>query len=313
MGKTRESLDKIVEQFKAGALPELKKDPDLRGGILGLALRASFQEGKLDRAKEILQVMQAAADNPQQANIQALLPSVALLMKEEIEAVRKKNDKAALEKTVSAFAAFLDELAKGQKETSPIFNRVLAQAYADLEQYAKVIEIASKIEAPKDDSDPRASANYRAARVLLMRAYRLSDKLDEADKLVNEAVKTWGKNNLDVQFERIHMLDAHKNYGKAATEWNSMTKQLLPRIKEPDIKPRYYEAYLHKVRSLHLYGLTKKEPKYTRQAASLLSALESSPNGFGPEESKARFMEFLSHEKEFKEEYDRQKQGAKNP
>jgi hypothetical protein len=311
MAKSRESLDKIVEQFKAGNLPELKKDPDLRGGILGLALRASFQEGKLDRAKEVLQVMQAAADNPQQANIQALLPSVAMLMKEE--AARQKPDKAALEKTVAGFTAFLDELAKGQKESSPDFNRVLAKAYADLEQYAKVIEIASKIEAPKDDSDPRAVAIYRGARVLLMKAYRLSDKLDDADKLVNEAVKTWGKNNLDVQFERIHMFDAHKNYGKAATEWNSMTHQLLQRIKEPEIKPRYYEAFYHKVRSLHLYGKSKKEPKYIKQAVSLYITLESSANGFGPEESSARFKEFLSQEKEFKAEYDRQKQVGKNP
>jgi hypothetical protein len=311
MSKTRESLDKIVEQFKAGNLPELKKDPDLRGGILGLALRSSFQEGKLDRAKEILQVIQAAADNPQQASMQAVLPSVAKLMKDEIDTIRKKNDKPALEKAVAGFTTFLDELAKGQKDNSPFFNRALAQAYFDLDQYAKVIEIASKIEPAKDESDPKASANYHAARVLLMRALRLTDKIDEAEKLVNEAVKSWGKNNLDVQFERIHLLDARKLYGRAAREWGAIKKQLLPRIKEPDIRSRYYEAYYYNVRSAYQYAKNEKQPKYVTQAVNLIIVLESSPNGFGPDESKARFLELLSQEKELKEEYDRQRAGAK--
>jgi hypothetical protein len=311
MSKTRESLDKIVEQFKAGNLPELKKDPDLRGGILGLALRSSFQEGKLDRAKEILQVIQAAADNPQQASMQAVLPSVAKLMKDEIDTIRKKNDKPALEKAVAGFTTFLDELAKGQKDNSPFFNRALAQAYFDLDQYAKVIEIASKIEPPKDESDPKASANHHAARVLLMRALRLTDKIDEAEKLVNEAVKSWGKNNLDVQFERIHLLDARKLYGRAAREWGAIKKQLLPRIKEPDIRSRYYEAYYYNVRSAYQYAKNEKQPKYIAQAVNLIIVLESSPNGFGPDESKARFLELLSQEKELKDEYDRQRAGAK--
>src|SRR5262249_8754554 len=88
VGKARESLDKTVDQLKAGALPELKKDLELRNGILGLALRASFQEGKLDRAKEILKVIQELADNPQQASVRALLPSVAQLMKDELDSLR---------------------------------------------------------------------------------------------------------------------------------------------------------------------------------------------------------------------------------
>ena len=44
---------------------------------------------------------------------------------------------------------------------------------------------------------------------------------------------------------------------------------------------------------------------------NLIIVLESSPNGFGPDESKARFLELLSQEKELKEEYDRQRAGAK--
>jgi hypothetical protein len=309
VGKAREGLDKIVDQLKAGSLPELKKDPELRGGILGLALRASFQEGKLDRAKEILKVIQDSADNPQQGNVRAILPSVAKLMKDELDAVRKKNDKAVLEKATADFSAFLDELAKGQTDNSPEAKRALAQAYDDLGQYAKVIDIASKIEAPKDTADQRAVQNYHAARILLMRAYRLDDKLDEAEKILKEALNSWGKNNVDVQFERIHLMDARKNFSTAATEWNKMTKQLLPRIKEPDLKPRYYEAYFYKVRSLYYYGVAKKDPKYVKQAVGLLLALENSPNGFGADESKARFLALLAQEKDLKDEYDRQKGG----
>ena len=170
VSKARESLDKIVDQLKAGSQPELKKDPDLRGGILGLALRASFQEGKLDRAKEILKVIQDSAENPQQGNVRAILPTVAKLMKDELDALRKKNDKTALEKAMADFSAFLDELAKGQADNSAEGKLALARAYSDLEQHAKVIDIAAKIEEPKDPADQRAVQNYHAARILLMRA-----------------------------------------------------------------------------------------------------------------------------------------------
>src|SRR5262249_24338079 len=161
-------------------------------------------------------------------------------------------------------------------------------------------------EEPKDKADQRAVQNYHAARILLMRAYRLDDKVDEAEKVYGEAFNSWGKNNVEVQFERIHLLDARKNYGSAATEWNKMTKQLLPQIKKPDNKPRYYEAYCYKVRSLCHYGVVKKDAKSLKQAASLIVALENAPNGFGPDESKARFLELLATEKELKDEYDRQ-------
>src|SRR5262249_39798256 len=159
----------------------------------------------------------------------------------------------------------------------------------------------------KGNAEQSAVQNYRAARILLIKAYRLDNKLDEAEKILKEAIGGWGKNNLEVQFERVHLLDAHKNYGAAATEWNKLTKQLLTCIKEPDIKPRYYEAYFYKVRSLYRYGIDKKEPKYVKQAAGLILALEKSPQEFGPEESKARFLELLAQEKELKDEYERQK------
>ena len=82
-------------------------------------------------------------------------------------------------------------------------------------------------------------------------------------------------------------------------------KQPLP--KEPEIKPRYYEAYFYKCRSLYRYAVEKKEVKYVKQAAILILALENASNSFGPDESKARFLELLSQEKELKDEYDRLK------
>jgi hypothetical protein len=307
--KARESVDKIVEQFKAGSLPELTKDPQLRGGILGLALRSSLQEGKLDRAKEILKVIQDAADNPKEGGVRAILPFLAKIMKDEITALRAKNDKAALNKATAGFTAFLDELAKGQGDNSAESRRVLAQAYGDLDQHAKVIDLASKIEAPKDDGDQRTVQNYRAARVLLMRAYRLNNQLDDAEKVLKEAWASWGKNNIDVQFERIHLLDAHNKHGSAATEWNKLVKQLQPRLKEPDIKPRYFECYFYLVRSLYRHGVQAKEPKYVKQAAGMAAKLEKAWPDFGGEASKARFEELLAKEKEFSAQYKQQKDG----
>jgi hypothetical protein len=309
--KVHEALDKIVEQIKAGGLPELKKDAKLRGGILGLDLRASLQEGKLDHAKQVLKTMQATAENAQEASLGTLLPIVARVMKEQIQEVRKKNDKAALDKATTEFTALIDELAKGEKTPTPLFQRQVAQAYEDMEQHAKAIEIAGKITEPKEkDADQRLMQNYRASRILLIRAYRQNNQLSDAEKLLKEVYASWGKNNLDVQFERVHLLDANKKHGNAATEWNKLSKQLVSRIKDPDIKPRYFECYFYLIRSLYLHGVDASEAKYTKQAANMIVKLENAWPDFGGDESKARFDELLSQNKDLKEQYDALK-GAK--
>lgn len=311
--QARAILDKFIGELKADALPELKKDAKLRGGILGLALRAALQEGKLDRAKEILQVIQATADNAQEAGLSTILRALSKIMKEQLEEVRKKNDNEQLERLRAGFVTFLDELAKGQKDNSPEFLGALAQAYGNLDQHAKAVELLAKIEEPKGkDADPRLVQNYRACRILLMREYRENKQFDESEKLIKEALSGWGKNNLDVQMERVHLFDARGKHGAAATEWNKLNKQLVSRIKEPDIKPRYFECYFYLVRSLTWHGKKENQPKYVKQAANMIVNLERAWPDFGGEASKVRFQELLSQEKELKEQVDALKGTASN-
>jgi hypothetical protein len=311
--QARAILDKCIGELRADALPELKKDPKLRGGILGLALRAALQEGKLGRAKEILQVIQATAENPQEAGLSTILRALSKIMKEQLDEIRKKNDSEQLEKLRTGFVTFLDEMAKGQKDNSPEFMGALAQSYANLDQHAKAIELLQKVEEPKGkDADQRLVQNYHACRILLMREYRQNKQFDEAEKLIKEGLGGWGKNNLDVQMERVHLFDARGKHGAAATEWNKLNNQLVKRVKEPDIKPRYFECYFYLVRSLAWHGKKENQPKYVKQAANMIVNLERSWPDFGGEASKIRFQELLSQEKELKEQVDALKGTASN-
>jgi hypothetical protein len=317
--KVRAVLDPVVARIKADELAELKNDPKLRMALLGLALRANIQDGKLDKAQEVLKVLQtAAADNPKEGGINAILQNLAVEMRAQIETLRKKKDKALLEKSTAGFTAFLDQLRKQQKNPTIEFNILLARSYASLDKHDQVISMLEKIAKPSAkpgmEVDKRDLGLYTAARLLYVHSLRELKKNAEARKALQEVFELpGGKQNLDALKENAHLFEAEGKPGAAAQEWNKLVTMLKKKIKDqPEMKPQYFECYFYLTKSYYHYACGKKGADRTakiKNAAGFIVKLEESWADFGGEASKARFMELLNDEAELKKEYEAKKNG----
>jgi hypothetical protein len=310
--KVRAVLDPVVARIKA----DDKNDPKLRLALLGLALRANIQDGKLDKGLEVLKVLQAAAaDNPKEGGINAILQNLAVEMRAQIEALRKKKDKAQLEKSTAGFTAFLDALRKQQQEPSVERRILLARSYASLDKYGEVVKLLDKVDKPVakpgQDIEKRALDLYKAARLLYVHAQRELKQYPEARKALQEVLELpGGRQNLDALKENAHLLDAEGKPGAAATEWNKLVTMLKKKIKEPEMKAEYFECYFYLTKTYYHYACGKKGADRTakiKQAAGFIVKLEQAWPHFGSEASEARFLELLNDEDDLKKEYEAKK------
>jgi hypothetical protein len=316
--KVRAVLDKVVARIKADDLPELKNDPKLRLALLGLALRANIQDRKLDKAQEVLTVLQkAAADDPKAGGLNAILQNLAVEMRAQIDELKKKKDKAQLEKLTTGFTAFLSQLRKQQKDPSLEFTILLGRGYASLDKHEEVVKLLEKIQQPKtkpgQEPDKRALALYTTARLLTIRSLRELKKYAEARRALQEVLELPGaRQNLDALKENAHLYEVEGKPGMAAAEWNKLVTQLKKKITVPEMKAQYFECYFYLTRSYYHYGRGlsgAKRASTIKKAAGFIVSLEEAWPDFGGEASKARFMELLNDEDELKKQYDAKKNG----
>lgn len=307
--EVRKVLDPVIDSAKGGKLPELKSNAQLRFALLGLALRANVLDNNMKRAQEVIQVLQSYADEKDGGKSEAILQPIVLMMREQIDELRRKNQKEQLAKTVKSFSDFLDLLRAQQKQPTPEFLFLVGQSYVSLAKYADAVKMLTQFKAPPDGDD-KAARLYRAARLLLMRALRESGQLDKAEEVLKEVMtEPWGKNNLEAMKEQGHLMDAREKFGNAAQHWNGLLKTLQPRIQtDPNAKDQYFEIYLFLVQSYYKFGANnpdaKKKDQYIKAAAGFITKLENSWPDLGGEVSKARFTELLGKEPVLKKEYE---------
>ncbi|HXG11497.1 MAG TPA: hypothetical protein VNK04_17210 [Gemmataceae bacterium] len=311
--EARKALDPVIDEAKAGKLPELKAVPQLRWALLGLALRANVQDGNLKRAQDVLQALQKYADDQEgQGKIEAILQPVIKVMSDQVEELRRAGEAEELDRTVQRFADFLDALRKQQKKPTSELLFVLGQSYTSLGKYAEALAVLEQIKPPAD-GDEQANRVYRAARLLQVRARRLSGQLDQAESALKAVLaEPWGKQNLEALKEEAHLLDARQKYGAAAVQWNTLLKTLQGKIQtDAAAKEQFFEIYFYLTRSYYRYGMSQsdkaKGEKYVKASAGFIAKLESSWPDLGGETSKARFTELLEKEPALKKAYEQAK------
>jgi hypothetical protein len=113
----------------------------------------------------------------------------------------------------NGLAAFLDELAK-PKDLTPDARLVLAQAYSGLDRHDRAAALYKDYPAA-DSANAEAVKRAQAVRVLLIREYRLAKDFPQALAVLNDALKSWGKANLDVQREKVLLLEDAGNLSQA--------------------------------------------------------------------------------------------------
>jgi hypothetical protein len=320
LDKVRAITTPVVEAIKKGEYAELKKNPELRWGLMGLALRTEIQQGNTAKAQEILQTLQKFPAE-EGGGSQVVIQQLALLVRNQVQDIRKKKDKALLDKTVASFSSFLAELGKQQKDPSPELLRTLAEAYASLDLHDQALDFAHKVTEPREEggqpADPRKVANYRAARLLELKELRLAGKLDQAEALLGEIQQTsWAKEYLETEKERIHLTAARGKLAAAYLDWNKLVGALVRKIRsQPGAKDQYFECYFYLTECYFKYaqGLADeaKRDEAIRRAASFITRLEGSWPDLGGPESRARFEDLLERAPVLKEQYDKLKSGSR--
>jgi len=315
MAKVKEITDPVVKEINNGGYKELTTQPTLRWGLMGLALRASIQEGNTARALEILQAVQkfAAADGGD-AGSKGVLMQLALMVKDQVREVRKKKDKDTLKKAIDNFTTFLDELRKGQKAPTVDFLRVMGEAYAALEKHDTAVELLRQVPEPRGDDakDEKKAGVYLFCRLLIVKELRRGGKLDEAKAELDEVQKLpKGKEHPEAIKEGIHLIEDRGQPYKAFIEWSKLVNQLAKKVQDPGMKEQYFECYYFMTEAWlkHAQALPAgaKRDDGVKRAANFIVKLEGPWPDLGNEESKARFTDLLEREPALKEQYDKLK------
>jgi hypothetical protein len=312
--KVREQLDPVVEKIGKDELPELKENSQLARALIGIALRAHLQDKQLDKANEVLKVLQKSINEGggKDDGGAGVLQSVAQLVQDQITELRGKGDEEGLTKAIDGLSAFLDDLVKQQKTMTPELARILAMSYASLDKHQQAVQLLEKVEEPKPaggkEPEPALVENYRAARILYIRELRKDKKLDKAEAALKEIEMTdWGKQSFEVKKESLIQLDEQGKHAVATKEWDAiLTKQLLPKINDnATIKDQYFECnFYYFTAFLHYVQAQKddaKRAKYTRQLAVSMVRLEAAWPDLGGPTSKANIVGLVNEDAKLKE------------
>ncbi len=309
-------LDPMVKDVNAGKLPHFAKNPQLGMALLNMALKADVQLGQLDKAREVLKALQALsaeAGASAEAGSSAILTQLALLIGQQVEELRKKNNEANLKKAIEGFSALLGDIEKQTKTPSLRFILQLARCRSNMEQHKEAAELLAK--APEPPAGSPDVNLYHAIRLTLVRELRLSKETKKAQEILMDEIigtkekKGWGQRDVGAQKERVFLLEEDGKYADAALLANSLVKQLLPRASSDNaMKENYLECYYHVAYCFLKYGQgledAAKKDKMIKDAAKQVVELEKKWEGFGSDASKKRFEELLAKEPQLKEQYD---------
>jgi hypothetical protein len=199
-------LDRIREEQAKQPAGDMAPAADARlvkaqQGLLMLALRSSVQDGKIEDARKILDVLQKFSGGL--ADMAGQLRPLVAGIRGQIEKARREKDTARADKLSQGFGSFLDDLAKQDKLPTPM-RLFLAAGYSGLDKHARAIELLKGVPEPTEAEllkrlpDPRDPTkihmahlsqdsevqSYRAAQFLMAQAYRENKQFDEARKLL---------------------------------------------------------------------------------------------------------------------------------
>lgn len=339
----------VAEVKKLAQTPGQIRMPDFKvvGEVLGLALRANVQKGKVDDAREILKLIErlSGPEGELPVDASALLQGIVRELEFQVKALREAKDAEKLKTTVAKFSSFVDELAKnpGKKGFEPTDYFFLARCYASLDQHSKAAELYGKINEPKalnrplkkgekfQDDEEKEIQTYWYAQI--QRASQLRQSPEKKDENFKEAQKILTvvmahKNARGQQLaekESILLGQDEGKYGASINRWQAFMNKLKPRLEDPNVKEMFFDAYYNYVFSMYKYSQDPKVkgmPKgkgWLARSADFILRLESAKNPSMPDQASEgwqllgpRFIELMTAEeylrKQFEELKSKQKQ-----
>jgi hypothetical protein len=328
---TEKVVDRVLKDAKDPKAELRYKDHQVTGDILGLALRAYIQKGEVDKGRELLGALQRLQGdgNDLGADRSNYVRRVLQDISGQVEALKtsgKKEDTERLKSMVGNFTSFLDAIGKEseKKGHDPEATRMLAYAYASLDQHAKAASIYAKVPAPAcldnkklSEKEAEQVASYWGMRLEYGKALRQGkskEDLAEALKVLNQLLAhPNARYQILADMEKNLVLEDEEKYGVALLQWGKFVKNpaLTNGLADPKVQKIFFPGVFYKARLTYKYGKyeAKKEskPKFIRAAAMQLVGLEFTPDKVGWTIVEPMARELLQAEPELREEYDKAK------
>jgi hypothetical protein len=336
------ATQKIVAKVLADAKsvkadgPIRYKDHQITGDLLGLALRAHIQKGEVEQGRALLGVLQRLQGEDQDlgGDRSNVVRSVLQEIEGQVKALKESGKKEDLEKLgamVGNFTGFLDEIGKEQERKGgfdPEATRMLASAYASLDQHAKAAGIFAKVPAPKfldnkklTEDEAKHVAAYWGMQLQYAKALRQGKKkenLDAALKVLDHLLKhPNARYQILADMEKNFVLEDNERYSVALLRWGQFLKNpALARLSDPEIQKIYFNGAFYRIRTMYKYAIheakASSKEKFIRAAASQLMALEFTPDQVGWNIIAPMARALLDAEAPLREEYERLKKAREN-
>lgn len=343
------NYDKVLGPELAGSVvAEIKKlgqtagpirmpDFEVAGEVLGLALRANVQKGKVDDAREILKLVERLTGTEGELAVDPakVLRNLVQELEVQVQVLKKAKDADNLKKTVANFSAFVDDLAKNldKKAQDPKTNKVdaadyffLGRCYDSLDEHCKAAQMYGKITEPKilgrklkkgekfADNEEKEIQTYWYSQVKYASQLRqCAEKNEENIAKAYQVLKRLlahdnARGQLLADKELIHITQERKFYGSAITQWqNFMSKpNVKGKLDDPSVKEMFFDAYYNYVFCMYKYSQDAKvkktsKDKFLRRAADYIVRLEP---GEGWQFVGQRFRDLLQAEEPLRRQYD---------
>lgn len=265
--KVAELLDPAIEEFKKSstdtasiATPGGEKMRRAQKDVIVLALRGSVQEGKIDRAKTLLDLLQLAKSETEDTTqiLQQLVNTIRL----QIDALKSEKKLEEAADLVKSFSEFIETVAKQvatETAKTPEDERrlnamklFLARGFGDVENYAKAIELLEGVLAKMPEPKTEEQTKFKAqAQYALARNARLGGEFKKAESVLAELIGTpqkrgVGYGTLEIRKERARLLEDQSLFAPAITEWQTLVRLFVGQL--PAIPPDVQEGDTNEVR-----------------------------------------------------------------
>lgn len=308
--KTAEILDPVLKEITAELEKPQPAEPPLsfdayraaQRQVIVSAMRAAVQDGKIDRANELLSSLQKS-DKSSDGSM-TVLKSMVASVRTQIDLLKRDKKVDEAKKLSTSFTSFLENIAKQPSPSSAMLS-FLAQGYAGIDEHAEAAKLYEKILAapPRTAPDPKIKGDeeevkkekeltdsnrkfVQTTEYLLAREYRLGKKFAEAEKLLKKIIgdakaKGWGFSSIEARKESFFLLEDQKKWRDAVNAWSQYANafgQNLPPAgpggTDKDARKRsiYFDLYYETQRcSARAYAASLNDPKNREKAVDGLA------------------------------------------
>ncbi len=330
---TKPAVDAVKKGDDGKGGPIRLKDFQVTGDTLGLALRAEVQKGNVKEGKALLDLLKRVGDEGDGkggaagASSERVVRNLLVEISQQVRDLKSAKNEKKLKEVVGSFTTFLDTLLKDSDLKKMPYGeiRMLADAFAGLDQHAKAAELYGQVPPPKlldgkkavkdmKEEEQKELADYWVMQWEYAKELRKAKDYGKALQVVSRWL-THPKALFQMPYatmEKNFILEDDGKYGAATLGWNQFMKGLQRQIADnPKMKQYYFEGYFYGTRTLFKYAVfdpqCKNKEKVVEAAAKRILDLEFSKSRDGWDAVGERFQELLRQEPVLNEAYQRLK------